>query len=134
MTVSRSGGTKKAPADRQLWQSAPSLVSEATLVRSQAGRAFPGRGAKAYPARAAASVWWAMAEGPMTTAAMVFGPSLPQPATLGYSALTSASAPAVRGYSAEVPPGGQPPVHPTGNGMGVEGRTGGGKGVHGAAS
>jgi hypothetical protein len=42
--------------------------------------------------------------------------------------------PAVRGYSAEVPPGGQPPVHPTGNGIGVEGKTGGGKGVHGAAS
>src|SRR6185369_13766435 len=92
MTVSRSGWTKKAPADRQLWQSAPSLVSEATLVRSQAGPPFPGRGAKAYLARAAASVWSAMAEGPMTTAAMVFGASLPQPATLGYSALTSASA------------------------------------------
>ena len=42
--------------------------------------------------------------------------------------------PAVRGYSAEVPPGGQPPVHPTSNGIGVEGKTGGGKGVHGAAS
>src|SRR4029078_11816187 len=42
--------------------------------------------------------------------------------------------PAVRGYSAEVPPGCQPPVHPTSNGIGVEGKTGGGKGVHGAAS
>src|SRR6478672_7310205 len=41
---------------------------------------------------------------------------------------------AVRGYSTEVPPGGQPPVHPIGNGIGVEGKTGGGKGVHGAAS
>ena len=68
------------------------LVSDATLVRSQVGQAFPDRGAKAYPARAAASVWSAMAEGWMTTAVMVFGVSLPQPATLGYSALTSASA------------------------------------------
>jgi hypothetical protein len=40
----------------------------------------------------------------------------------------------VRGYSAEVPPGGHPPVSPTGNGTGVEGKTGGGKGVHGTAS
>jgi len=56
------------------------------------GTGISGQGAKAYPARAAASVWSAMAEGPMTTAAMVFGASLPQPATLGYSALTSASA------------------------------------------
>jgi hypothetical protein len=42
--------------------------------------------------------------------------------------------PGVRGYSAEAPPGGHPPVNPTGNGVGVEGKTGGGKGVHGTAS
>jgi hypothetical protein len=65
---------------------APSLVSEATPVQTRVGRAFPGREAKAYPARAAASAWSVMAEGLMTTAAMVFGASLPQPATLGYSA------------------------------------------------
>jgi hypothetical protein len=41
--------------------------------------------------------------------------------------------PAVRGYSAQVPTAGQP-VSPTGNGVGIEGKTGGGKGVHGAAS
>ena len=38
--------------------------------------------------------------------------------------------PAVRGHSAAVPTG----LNPTGNGIGVEGKTGGGKGVHGAAS
>ena len=41
--------------------------------------------------------------------------------------------PAVRGYSARVPTAGQT-VSPTGNGVGIEGKTGGGKGVHGAAS
>src|SRR4026207_806047 len=42
--------------------------------------------------------------------------------------------PGVRACRTEVPPGGQPPMQPTGNGIGVEGKTGGGKGVHGAAS
>jgi hypothetical protein len=42
--------------------------------------------------------------------------------------------PAVRGYSAKVNPSpGQRPS-PTGNGVGIEGKAGGGKGVHGAAS
>ena len=42
--------------------------------------------------------------------------------------------PAVRGYSAAVNPSpGQRPV-PTGNGVGIEGKSGGGKGVHGSAS
>jgi hypothetical protein len=42
--------------------------------------------------------------------------------------------PAVRGYSARVNPNpGERPV-PTGNGVGIEGKSGGGKGVHGAAS
>jgi hypothetical protein len=42
--------------------------------------------------------------------------------------------PAVRGYSAAVNPNpGQRPI-PTGNGVGIEGKSGGGKGVHGAAS
>src|SRR5215204_3828484 len=42
--------------------------------------------------------------------------------------------PAVRGWSAEVPAGGAPPVHPTGHGTGVEGKTAGGKGIYGSAS
>jgi hypothetical protein len=42
--------------------------------------------------------------------------------------------PAVRGYSARAnPTAGQRPI-PTGNGVGIEGKSGGGKGVHGAAS
>jgi hypothetical protein len=40
--------------------------------------------------------------------------------------------PAVRGYSAVANPGQRP--SPTGDGVGVEGKSGGGKGVHGAAS
>jgi hypothetical protein len=42
--------------------------------------------------------------------------------------------PAVRGYSARVNPNAGQRVSPTGNGVGIEGKTGGGKGVHGAAS
>jgi hypothetical protein len=56
------------------------------------------------------------------------------PVNAGVFGLNFGLGPAVRGYSTEVPPGGQPPVHPIGNGIGVEGKTGGGKGVHGAAS
>ena len=56
------------------------------------------------------------------------------PVNAGVFGLNFGLGPAVRGYSTEVPPGGQPPVFPTGNGIGVEGKTGGGKGVHGAAS
>jgi hypothetical protein len=42
--------------------------------------------------------------------------------------------PAVRGYSAAVNPSPGQRVLPTGNGVGIEGKTGSGKGVHGAAS
>jgi hypothetical protein len=42
--------------------------------------------------------------------------------------------PAVRGYSARVNPTPGQRVSPTGNGVGIEGKSGGGKGVHGAAS
>jgi hypothetical protein len=56
------------------------------------------------------------------------------PINAGVFGLNFGLGPAVRGYSTEIPPGGQPPVHPIGNGIGVEGKTVGGKGVHGAAS
>jgi hypothetical protein len=42
--------------------------------------------------------------------------------------------PAVRGYSARVNPNHDQRVSPTGNGIGIEGKSGGGMGVHGAAS
>jgi hypothetical protein len=42
--------------------------------------------------------------------------------------------PAVRGYSAGVNPNPGERASPTGNGVGIEGKSGGGKGVHGAAS
>jgi len=56
------------------------------------------------------------------------------PVNAGVFGLNFGLGPGVRGYSTEVPPGGAPPVFPTGNGIGVEGKTGGGRGVHGAAS
>jgi len=56
------------------------------------GTGISGQGGKGVPGQAAASEWSAMAEGPMTTAATVFGAPLPRLATPGYSALTSASA------------------------------------------
>ena len=56
------------------------------------------------------------------------------PINAGVFGLNFGLGPAVRGYSAKINPSpGQRPS-PTGNGVGLEGKTGGGKGVHGAAS
>src|SRR5829696_9139037 len=79
-----------------------------------------------------ASACWAVEAARATTAATAYGGLRDHRARLAYSGSISVSGPVCEVMVA-VPTAGQR-AQPTGNGVGVEGRSGGGKGVHGAAS
>src|SRR5829696_4097910 len=78
-----------------------------------------------------ASACWAVEAVRATTAATAYGGSQ-SPSQAGVFGFNFGLGPGLRGYSA-VPTAGQR-AQPTGNGVGVEGKSGGGKGVHGSAS